>query len=241
MFDLSLLGQIFVFPKEVPLLNPPFGFGTIIALIALKKVISFIIGNLVGGPGKTPYAIAAYPVFMGATAFALPAILSYLDIGRSFEPLEMIRHGIELLSGMVPLLVVWFVLYIVTQLPLVIIMTKMGEVTKSIDSWVTGPLFEELFHRYFLMGMLIAAGAGLAEALFLQAFVFSIHHLLQGIGGLGGGKGWSGPYAMNHTFFGGLAYGILAVKYGFIIAWVAHGISNVFGDLEYKLFGGGEE
>ena len=81
---------------------------------------------------------------------------------------------------------------------------------------------EEIAYRYFGINTIFLLTGSLEISLLITTIFFSLSHIITK-----DSKGWFGPVNINYALIAGFGYGLLAIKFGIIVAIVMHTIHDI--------------
>jgi membrane protease YdiL (CAAX protease family) len=91
---------------------------------------------------------------------------------------------------------------------------------------IFAPIWEDFVYRFMAINTIYLLTNSIEISLIFSAIAFSLIHLPNKAG-----DGWGGPVAINGTLIMGVAWGIIAIKYGLIFSIAVHMLQNTIATL----------
>lgn len=127
----------------------------------------------------------------------------------------------------------WWVFFVFWPIVLIGLLFKLignkSEAIKNVVPIALAPIYEEFAFRFIAINTIFLLTNSIEISLLFSAIAFSIIHLLNKYE-----DGWGGPVTICTTLIGGIAWGIIAINFGLILAIAVHMVHNIISKLVGK-------
>lgn len=241
MVDFLGIASMFWRP-EIAWIAGAFDFRTVAVLFGISFAFAFVVDLILGNPKFRLFAVVTLiPVIAAWILLYSPFMgLAGMEVAGGFG---LFREVGSVFTGhmgtIVTFLVVWSLFELAVTLGLMRLVSVIlhNPLEAHIDAWIVAPLMEEYAFRWVLMGMLLGWGVSVELAILVQAIVFAISHVKNGI--VHGLDSWVGIASANITVPLGFTLGFVALNYGLLYAFLLHVVFNFIFDILNIVMGGG--